>query len=131
VTLTDPIHAIHVPHAESQVARRQGDAGGRRALPSLRLRLRPRPLGHALAGRPRRGPRRHRHPHAEIFVLHDSQARYEVECTNLDAQASDVVIVPPDAWHSFVNTGPGMLRRTAIHQNARAVTDFEDGTRRD
>jgi hypothetical protein len=46
----------------------------------------------------------------EIFVLHDGQTRYEVEGTNLDAHAADMVIVPPDAWHTFVNTGPGMLR---------------------
>jgi hypothetical protein len=45
-----------------------------------------------------------------------------------DAQAGDMVIVPPDAWHTFVNTGPGTLRQTAIHQNPRAVSDFEDGT---
>jgi quercetin dioxygenase-like cupin family protein len=44
---------------------------------------------------PGSGPRRHRHPHAEIFVLHNGQARYEVEGAHLDAQAGDMVIVPP------------------------------------
>jgi mannose-6-phosphate isomerase-like protein (cupin superfamily) len=39
-----------------------------------------------------------------------------------------MVIVPPDAWHTFTNTGDTLLRQTAIHQNPRAVTDFEDGT---
>ncbi len=80
---------------------------------------------------PRSGPRRHRHPHAEIFVLHDGQGRFEIEGTHFDAQAGDVVIVPPDVWHSFVNTGSEPLRQTAIHENPRAVTLFEDGTRRD
>jgi quercetin dioxygenase-like cupin family protein len=80
---------------------------------------------------PGSGPRRHRHPHAEIFVLFDGQARYEVEGTHLDAQAGDMVIVPPDAWHSFVNTGPEFLRQTAIRQSPRAVSDFEDGTHRE
>jgi mannose-6-phosphate isomerase-like protein (cupin superfamily) len=80
---------------------------------------------------PGNGPRRHRHPHAEIFVLHDGRGRFEVEGTHFDAEAGDVVIVPPDVWHSFVNTGSGPLRQTAIHENPRAVTLFEDGTRRD
>ncbi len=80
---------------------------------------------------PGSGPRRHRHPHAEIFVLHDGQGRFEIEGSQFDAQAGDVVIVPPDVWHSFVNTGSEPLRQTAIHENPRAVTLFEDGTRRD
>jgi mannose-6-phosphate isomerase-like protein (cupin superfamily) len=42
-----------------------------------------------------------------------------------------MVIVPPAAWHSFTNTGDTLLRHTATHQNPRAVTDFEDGTRRE
>ena len=33
--------------------------------------------------------------------------------------------------HPFVNTGDGPHRHTAIHDNPRAVTEFEDGTRRD
>ena len=80
---------------------------------------------------PGSGPRRHQHPHAEIFVLHDGRGRYEVEGTVLDAEAGDMVIVPPDAWHTFTNTGEGMLRLTAIHENPRAVRVFEDGSRLD
>ena len=76
-------------------------------------------------------PRRHRHPHAEIFVLHGGKGRYKVEGTSFDAEAGDIVIVPPDAWHSFLNTGDGPLQQTAIHQNPRAVTIFEDGSSRD
>jgi quercetin dioxygenase-like cupin family protein len=80
---------------------------------------------------PGSGARRHRHPHAEVFVLHDGHGRFEVEGTYFEAEAGDIVIIPPDAWHSFRNTGTGMLRQAAIHQNARAVTLFEDGSRRD
>jgi quercetin dioxygenase-like cupin family protein len=79
---------------------------------------------------PGSGPRRHRHPHAEIFVIHDGQGRYEVEGQYVDAVAGDMVIVPPNAWHSFRNTGVAMLRQTAIHETPELRTDFEDGTRR-
>ena len=79
---------------------------------------------------PGSGPRRHRHPHAEIFVLHDGQGRYEVEGQYVDAGAGDMVIVPPDAWHSFTNTGTSMLRQTAIHEHPDLLTVFEDGTQR-
>jgi quercetin dioxygenase-like cupin family protein len=73
---------------------------------------------------PGSGPQRHRHPHAEIFVLHDGPGCYEIDDTEIDA----IVIVPPNAWHSFTNTGVTMLRQTAIHQNPRATTEFEDGS---
>jgi quercetin dioxygenase-like cupin family protein len=130
--LTDPIRAArHVPHAELELLGEKvtQEGGELRLLSGSDYGLVTSVMHSQVA--PGSGPRRHRHPHAEIFVLHDGQARYEVEGTHLDAQAGDMVIVPPDAWHSFVNTGPGMLLLTGIHQNPRAVTDFEDGTRRD
>jgi quercetin dioxygenase-like cupin family protein len=80
---------------------------------------------------PGSGPKRHRHPHAEIFVLHEGRARFEAEGTHLDAVAGDMVIVPPDAWHTFTNTGTAPLRLTGIHENLRAKTEYVDGTRRD
>jgi len=80
---------------------------------------------------PGSGARRHRHPHAEVFVLHNGQGRFEVEGAYFEAEAGDMVIIPPNAWPSFTNTGTGMLSQVAFHQNARAVTLFEDGARRD
>jgi quercetin dioxygenase-like cupin family protein len=110
--LTEPIHAIHVPHADlALLGDKVTSEGG-----ELRLRSGSdyglvNSVMHSQVA-PGSGPRRHRHPHAEIFVLHDGQARYEVEGTNLDAQAGGMVIVPPDAWHSFVDTGTDFLRPT-------------------
>jgi quercetin dioxygenase-like cupin family protein len=129
--MTDPIRARHVPHADLDLLRGPvTDAGG-----ELRLLT---GADHGLVTSvmtsrvvPGGGPRRHRHPHAEIFVLHEGQGRYEVEGSAFDAEAGDVVIVPPDAWHSFTNTGASALRHTAIHENPRAVSEYEDGTRRD
>jgi quercetin dioxygenase-like cupin family protein len=129
--LTDPIRARHIPNVELELIADKvtNDGGELRILQGSDYGL----VTSVMYSRvvPGSGPRRHRHPHAEIFVLHDGQARYEVEGTHLDAQAGDMVIVPPDAWHTFVNTGTGMLRQTAIHQNPRAATDFEDGTHRE
>lgn len=121
----------HIPHADLELVHGPvTDAGG-----ELRILH---GADHGLATSimtsqivPGGGPRRHRHPHAEIFVIHDGQASYEVEGSTIDAEAGDVVIVPPDAWHSFTNTGSSTLRHTAIHENPRAVTEFEDGSRRD
>jgi quercetin dioxygenase-like cupin family protein len=128
--MTEPAQPRHVPNAELEL--RDGpvvrDGGELRVLTGEDYGL----VTSVMYSRivPGSGPQRHRHPHAEIFVLHDGQGRYEVEGTHIDAVAGDMVIVPPDAWHSFTNTGDTLLRQTAIHQNPRAATEFEDGSTR-
>jgi quercetin dioxygenase-like cupin family protein len=100
MALTEPIRAIHVPHADLELL---GDKvtqeGGELCLLSGSDYGLVTSVMHSQVA-PGSGPRRDRHPNAEIFVLHDGQARYEVEGTHLDAHAGDMVIVPPDAWHS-------------------------------
>ena len=65
---------------------------------------------------PGSGPSAHTHPYTEFFVLNEGQGRFHVGATAFDATAGDIVIVPPDVVHSFVNTGSEMLRQTAIHE---------------
>lgn len=72
---------------------------------------------------PGSGPPTHRHPYAEVFVLHDGQGRYTVDEQAFDAVSGDIVIVPPNAWHSFVSSGEGPLRHTAIHEGPARVSE--------
>ncbi len=129
--MSKPIRALHVPHADLELLRGPvtDDGGELRQLSGSDYGL----ITSIMLGQvvPGGGPRRHRHPHAEIFVLHDGQGRYEADGTHIDAEAGDIVIIPPEASHTFTNTGTSMLRHTAIHQNARAVSVYEDGSRRD
>ena len=64
-------------------------------------------------------------------MLHAGGARYEVDGAWLDAEAGDVVIVPPGAWHTFTAVGDRPLRMTAVHENPRPATSWEDGTSRE
>ena len=80
---------------------------------------------------PGSGPRPHRHPHAEVFVVDDGQGRFDVDGDSIEAETGDMLIIPADSVHVFTNTGTTMLRVTSIHENARATTLFVDGTRRD
>jgi quercetin dioxygenase-like cupin family protein len=103
--MSNPIQARHIAHADLELIGEKvtAEGGDLRLLSGSDFGLATSVM-HSLVA-PGSGPRRHRHPHAEIFVLHDGQARYEVEGTNFDAEAGDIVIVPPDALHTFVNTG--------------------------
>lgn len=126
----DPV-ARHVRHAELELIGEKvtREGGELRLLSGSDYGLRTSVMYSRIA--PGSGPRRHQHPHAEIFVLHAGRGRYEVEGAFIDAEGGDMVIVPPDAWHSFTNTGEVMLRLTAIHENPRAVRVFEDGSRQE
>lgn len=73
---------------------------------------------------PGAGPALHRHPYEEVFVVHEGQARFFVGDDELDAGAGDVVIVPAEAAHRFVNGGAGRLRLVAIHHAARFETEW-------
>jgi mannose-6-phosphate isomerase-like protein (cupin superfamily) len=64
------------------------------------------------------GPAPHTHEYAEIFVLEQGMARFQVGVETIDAEAGDIVIVPAGAAHTFVNTGAGNLRHIAIHEGA-------------
>ncbi|HEX8026697.1 MAG TPA: cupin domain-containing protein [Candidatus Limnocylindrales bacterium] len=80
---------------------------------------------------PGHGPIRHRHPHAEIFVLHAGAGTFEVDGDTFDAVAGDVLIIPAGAWHGFMATGTEPLRNTAVHESPRLTTEWEDGTRQE
>ena len=128
--MTEELRARHIRHADLELLRGPvTDAGGElRVLTGVDYGLVTSIMtSHVVPGG---GPRRHRHPHVEVFVVQEGQGRYEVEGLMFDAEAGDLLIVPPNVWHSFTNTGTSTLRLTAIHQNPRAETEFEDGSRR-
>lgn len=74
--------------------------------------------------RPGAGPALHRHPYPEVFVVHNGQARFEIDDTRLTAQAGDVLIAPADSAHRFTNTGDDQLRITAIHTAPTMQTEW-------
>ena len=74
--------------------------------------------------RPGDGPELHRHPYAEIFVLHAGEARFQVDGTALTAGAGDVVIAPAGAAHRFTNAGSRQLSMTCIHTAPETDTEW-------
>ena len=74
--------------------------------------------------RPGAGPRLHRHPYDETFVMHSGEAEFTVADERLTARAGQVVVVPPWTPHKFVNTGTDRLVMTNIHANDEFVTEW-------
>src|SRR6476646_4549054 len=61
------------------------------------------------------GPKLHRHPYAEVFVVLEGRARYTVGAETVEAGAGQILIVPAGTPDRFVNIGPGRLEQIDIH----------------
>ena len=70
------------------------------------------------------GPKLHKHPYEEVFVIQEGSATFTAGEETLEANAGQVVIVPGGVPHKFVNTGEGRLRQVDIHASDRFITEW-------
>jgi mannose-6-phosphate isomerase-like protein (cupin superfamily) len=73
---------------------------------------------------PGSGPRLHRHPYEEVFVIQDGTATFTAGDQTIEASGGQVVIVPCGVPHKFVNSGEGRLRQVDIHASDRFITEW-------
>lgn len=73
---------------------------------------------------PRQGPRLHRHPYDETWVVQAGNVTFQVGDTRQRAEPGDIVIVPPDTPHKFTNDGPGPSSLVCIHASPTFVTEW-------
>jgi mannose-6-phosphate isomerase-like protein (cupin superfamily) len=73
---------------------------------------------------PGRGPALHQHHYEEVFIVQEGRATFTAGDEERDAHGGEIVIVPPDTPHKFVNSGDGPLRQIAIHVSPRFVTEW-------
>jgi mannose-6-phosphate isomerase-like protein (cupin superfamily) len=73
------------------------------------------------------GPKVHRHPYAEVFVVESGRAMFVLGDETVEVEAGHVVVGPPNVRHGFVNSGDGELRLVAIHGAPRFITEWLAG----
>jgi len=73
------------------------------------------------------GPKLHRHPYEEVFIVLEGEAKFTVGSDTVDARAGQVLMVRPGVAHKFINSGSGQLRQIDIHANDRFVTEWLEG----
>ena len=71
---------------------------------------------------PGTGPRLHKHPYQEIFVIQNGTATFTAGDETIKVEGGQVVVVPAGVPHRFVNSGTGRLRQVDIHASDRFVT---------
>jgi mannose-6-phosphate isomerase-like protein (cupin superfamily) len=76
---------------------------------------------------PGSGPKVHRHPYEEVFVVQEGTVTFTAGDDIIEATGGQVVVVPAGVPHRFVNSGTGRLRQIDIHASARFVTEWLEG----
>lgn len=61
------------------------------------------------------------HPYAETWIVKSGAVRLTAGNESLNAGRNDVVVIPPDTPHKFVNLGPGRLEMVCIHDSGVIV----------
>jgi quercetin dioxygenase-like cupin family protein len=70
------------------------------------------------------GPRLHRHPYDETWVVVEGRLTFQAGDERLAAGPGDIVIVPPDVPHRFTNDGPGRSKLVCIHAHPTFDTEW-------
>ena len=73
---------------------------------------------------PGSGPKLHRHPYEEVFVVQEGTATFTAGDETIEVKGGQVVVVPAGVAHKFVNSGTGRLRQVDIHASERFVTEW-------
>ena len=66
--------------------------------------------------------RLHKHPYKEIFIIQEGMAAFTVGSTILEAHAGQIIIVPADVPHKFMNASDRQLKQIDIHLNKQFIT---------
>ena len=69
------------------------------------------------------GPRLHRHPYEEVFVVQEGSVTFAAGDDVIEATGGQVVVMPGGVAHKFVNSGAGRLRQVDIHASDHFVTE--------
>jgi mannose-6-phosphate isomerase-like protein (cupin superfamily) len=76
---------------------------------------------------PGEGVKLHKHPYKEIFVIQEGEVTFTVGTATLQGCAGQIIIMPEETPHKFVNRGQGQLRQVDIHTSHTFITDWLEG----
>ncbi|CAN7377627.1 MULTISPECIES: cupin domain-containing protein [Ensifer] len=70
------------------------------------------------------GPKLHRHPYPETFIIRTGRALFTVGDRKIEAEAGQIVVAPANVPHKFENLGPGRLETTDLHVTGAFATEW-------
>ena len=72
---------------------------------------------------PGTGPKLHRHPYDETFIVQEGDVLFTVGESTVEAGPGDILVVPAGTAHKFVSRGE-THRQVSIHPVARMETEW-------
>lgn len=72
------------------------------------------------------GPRLHRHPYDETFVIRSGSAQFTISGQKVAGRAGQIIVVPAMTPHRFARTGDGTLELIDIHASDHFSTEWLD-----
>jgi len=73
---------------------------------------------------PGQGPRLHRHPYDETWVVQDGHLTFQLGDDSIHVGPGDIVIAPPGVPHKFTNDGPQPSSMVCIHSSPGMSTEW-------
>ena len=73
--------------------------------------------------RPGTGPKLHRHPYEETFIVEEGEVVFTVGEREIEARAGEIVVVPAGTPHRFESRA-ATHRQVSIHPVARMETEW-------
>lgn len=70
---------------------------------------------------PGRGPELHTHPYVEVAFTIEGRATITVGNEQGEVKAGDIVVIPANTPHRFVNSGDTVLRQIDIHASTHFI----------
>ncbi len=70
------------------------------------------------------GPRLHKHPYVETFIIRTGRARFTIGEQVVDVSEGQIVVCPANTPHKFANLGPGLLEQIDIHEAGTFETEW-------
>jgi mannose-6-phosphate isomerase-like protein (cupin superfamily) len=68
--------------------------------------------------------RLHKHPYEEVFIIQEGVSTFTVGSVTLEARAGQIIIVPAEVPHKFMNLSDKQLKQIDIHVNKQFITDW-------
>jgi mannose-6-phosphate isomerase-like protein (cupin superfamily) len=69
------------------------------------------------------GPRLHRHPYSETWIVRGGRALFTADGDELEAGPGDIIVVSTDTPHKFTSLGPERLDMVCIHASPTMIQE--------
>ncbi len=68
--------------------------------------------------------RLHKHPYPEIFIIQQGVSVFTISSTTLEAHTGQIILVPANTPHKFMNASHSRLRQIDIHVSKQFITHW-------